>query len=125
MLQASSEHKNEDRQDADMGLSPREKRRAAIKDALKYQDSLGSKEALIGTDLVASVFVGALLGWFVGRLFGIKSPLPLIVGIFLGAIAGFREVYRVIARGIEEERRSKDAQGGRESTEEQPTPERE
>lgn len=61
-------------------------------------------EVFVGTELFASVFVGALLGWFVGQLFGIKSPWPLLVGFAIGALAGFREIYHYIKWGIERER---------------------
>ncbi|MHB0976674.1 MAG: AtpZ/AtpI family protein [Candidatus Aquicultorales bacterium] len=74
--------------------------------ALKDRDNL-AREMTLGTDMFASVIVGLLLGWFVGQLFGIKSPWPLLTGIALGAVAGFRETYRYIKEGIEREKEDK------------------
>ncbi len=69
----------------------------------------GPGTALMGTELFASVIVGALLGWFVGQVFGIRSFWPLLIGLAIGAVAGFREIYRYIMREIDRER----AAGGR------------
>ncbi|MCL4498932.1 MAG: AtpZ/AtpI family protein [Chloroflexi bacterium] len=77
----------------------------------KNRENLTPGEAFVGTELFASVVVGALLGWFVGQLFRINSEWPLLIGIAFGAIAGFREIYRIIARGIEEERSNRNDSG--------------
>jgi ATP synthase protein I len=49
----------------------------------------------IGVDLVAGTFVGALLGYLLDRMFG-TAPWLMIAGIFLGAIAGFRNIFRYL-----------------------------
>lgn len=70
------------------------------------RDNSDRDVVFVGTDLFASVIVGALLGWFVGRLFGINSQWPLLIGIIFGAVAGFREIYRHVKKMEERERKS-------------------
>jgi ATP synthase protein I len=47
----------------------------------------------LSAELVAGVFVGAVLGWFLDRALGI-SPLGLIVFVLLGFVAGVLNVIR-------------------------------
>lgn len=47
----------------------------------------------LSTELVAGVFVGAVLGWFLDRALGI-SPWGLIVFVLLGFAAGVLNVIR-------------------------------
>jgi len=47
----------------------------------------------LSTELVAGVFVGAVLGWFLDRTLGI-SPWGLIVFVLLGFAAGVLNVIR-------------------------------
>jgi ATP synthase protein I len=47
----------------------------------------------LSTELVAAVFVGAVLGWFLDRVLGI-SPWGLIVFVLLGFAAGVLNVIR-------------------------------
>jgi ATP synthase protein I len=47
----------------------------------------------LSTELVAGVFVGALIGWFLDRTLGI-SPWGLIVFVLLGFVAGVLNVIR-------------------------------
>jgi ATP synthase protein I len=47
----------------------------------------------LSTELVAGVFVGAVLGWFLDRALGI-SPWGLIVFVLLGFVAGVLNVIR-------------------------------
>jgi len=52
--------------------------------------------SVCGLDLALSVLAGVLLGHYLdGQLH--TSPLLLIVGLFLGLIAGFYMAYRIIA----------------------------
>lgn len=46
------------------------------------------------TELVATVIVGAAIGWGLDRLTG-ASPLFLLAFVVLGFAAGFRNVYRL------------------------------
>ena len=47
----------------------------------------------LSTELVAGVFVGAVLGWLLDRALGI-SPWGLIVFVLLGFVAGVLNVIR-------------------------------
>jgi len=49
-----------------------------------------------GIDIAISVLAGVLLGSYLDGRFG-TSPLLLIVGLFVGLIAGFYTTYRIIA----------------------------
>jgi ATP synthase protein I len=53
----------------------------------------------LSTELVAGVFVGAVLGWFLDRALGI-SPWGLIVFVLLGFAAGVLNVIRVAGVGM-------------------------
>ena len=55
----------------------------------------------LGTDLVAGVAVGGLIGFWLDRLFDTK-PILFIVFFLLGTAAGFLNVFRT-ARQIQEE----------------------
>lgn len=46
------------------------------------------------SELIAGPAGGALLGWFMDRLFG-TSPWLLLVMLFLGIIVAFRNIYRI------------------------------
>lgn len=46
------------------------------------------------SELIAGPAGGALLGWFLDRLFG-TSPWLLLVMLFLGIIVAFRNIYRI------------------------------
>jgi len=49
----------------------------------------------IGIDLVAATLLGAFLGYLADRALGTK-PWLMIAGVFLGAIAGFRNILRYL-----------------------------
>jgi ATP synthase protein I len=46
------------------------------------------------TELIAGPAGGALLGWFLDRLFG-TSPGILLVAMFLGIVVAFRNIIRI------------------------------
>jgi ATP synthase protein I len=48
----------------------------------------------LSTEMLAAVVVGGGIGWGLDRVFG-TTPFLLIVMVFLGAAAGFRNVVRV------------------------------
>lgn len=54
-----------------------------------------SLAARIGVELAVTVLVGALLGYGLDRWLSTR-PWLMLVGMFLGTIAAFRNVYRVI-----------------------------
>ncbi len=62
----------------------------------------------LGTELFGSVIVGAFLGWYIDNLLKLKTPWFLLAGVILGAIARFRDVYRVVKQ---EEAKEKQQQG--------------
>jgi ATP synthase protein I len=49
----------------------------------------------IGVDLVAGTLVGTVLGYLADRALGTK-PWLMVAGIFLGAAAGFRNIFRYL-----------------------------
>lgn len=46
------------------------------------------------TELIAGPAGGALLGWFLDRLFG-TAPWILLVAMFLGIVVAFRNIIRI------------------------------
>lgn len=52
----------------------------------------------IGTDLLASLVVGGVLGWVVDTYVFASKPWGLVVGLILGVIAGIRNAYRAAQR---------------------------
>ena len=51
----------------------------------------------LGIEMAASVLIGTLMGYWADKWLGTK-PWLLIVGFILGAAAGFRNLFRLIAR---------------------------
>ena len=51
----------------------------------------------LGLELVVSVGVGAVLGYGIDWWLG-SEPWAMIVGVFLGGIAGLLNVYRTVIR---------------------------
>ena len=61
-----------------------------------------------GTQFAASIIMCLLGGWWIdGKLD--TTPLFLILGIFLGAVAGFYNLYKTLVDG--EEKRKKEEEG--------------
>ena len=48
----------------------------------------------IGTDLLAALMVGGVLGWLGDSYLFASTPWGLVVGLFLGLAAGIRNAYR-------------------------------
>lgn len=63
------------------------------------------KYASLGTELVAGVLVGVFLGWLFNRITGYGGPWALAIGVLIGALAGFLNLYRAL---VEEEQRDKE-----------------
>ena len=51
----------------------------------------------LGLELVVAVAVGAVLGYGLDRWLG-SEPWAMIVGVFLGGVAGILTVYRTVMR---------------------------
>ena len=49
----------------------------------------------VSIELVAGTAVGTLVGYFADRMAG-TAPWLMIAGVFLGAIAGFRNIFRYL-----------------------------
>lgn len=60
----------------------------------KYKDLMQpfSQAGLLGIHLVASTFVGALMGWYLDKWLDTKPVLFLLFLVF-GIIAGFKNMY--------------------------------
>ena len=48
----------------------------------------------IGTDLLAALIIGGVLGWLGDSYLFASTPWGLVVGLFLGLAAGIRNAYR-------------------------------
>lgn len=53
--------------------------------------------ARVGMELVVATMLGTFLGYLLDRYLGTK-PWLLVLGVVVGAIAGFRNVYRTVQR---------------------------
>jgi len=51
----------------------------------------------LGIEMAAAVLIGTLMGYWADKWLG-TQPWILIIGFILGAAAGFRNLYRFIAR---------------------------
>ena len=51
----------------------------------------------LGIEMTASVLIGTFIGYWIDKWLG-TSPWILIIGFIFGAAAGFRNLYRFIAR---------------------------
>lgn len=60
----------------------------------------------LGTELLAGVLVGTLLAWAFNSATGYDGPWAFIIGIFIGAAAGFLNLYRAV-QGMEREEERK------------------
>jgi ATP synthase protein I len=66
-------------------------------ESTKQDESLANSGLMramrVGSDLVAGIVVGTVLGYYLDRWFG-TEPLFLITGLFLGAATVFRSMWR-------------------------------
>lgn len=58
--------------------------------------------AMVGTQLVVSIFIGFAIGYWLDTKIGTKPLLMLVFGIF-GIAAGFLNIYRTVKNRVEEE----------------------
>ncbi|MBS3908084.1 MAG: AtpZ/AtpI family protein [Actinobacteria bacterium] len=61
----------------------------------------------LGTELLAAVLVGTLIGWAIGRLAPRYATAIMILSIIFGAAAGFLNIYRAVIEMEQEEERQK------------------
>jgi ATP synthase protein I len=54
----------------------------------------------VGTDLLAALIVGGLLGWLIDSYVLDSTPWGVAVGLVLGLIAGIRNAYRAAQRWV-------------------------
>lgn len=54
----------------------------------------------IGLTMVSCIVLGYCVGEYVGRFFGGKIWFP-VVGSFVGVLAGFFSVYKLVERGMD------------------------
>ncbi|HZD60401.1 MAG TPA: AtpZ/AtpI family protein [Anaerolineae bacterium] len=53
------------------------------------------KYSTIGTELLAAVLIGTLIGWAISRYIG-GGPWAITAGVLIGAAAGLLNLYRII-----------------------------
>ncbi|HCG98638.1 MAG: hypothetical protein A2074_06675 [Candidatus Aquicultor primus] len=64
----------------------------------------------LGTELFAAVLVGTLIGWAIGRLIPRYATASIILGVIVGAAAGFLNMYNAIMElERKEEQRKRDS----------------
>ena len=61
----------------------------------------------LGTDFVSAVIVGLVLGYWIDRFFE-TTPIFLIIFLILGALAGFRNVYKYATKVISKDNNGDD-----------------
>lgn len=52
----------------------------------------------VGTDLLAALIVGGLLGWLTDTYVLNSTPWGVVIGLILGLAAGIRNAYRAAQR---------------------------
>lgn len=52
----------------------------------------------LGVELLSGVVVGALIGYWIDGLLELEVPWGILVGTFIGSIAGFINIYKVIMK---------------------------
>jgi ATP synthase protein I len=64
----------------------------------------------IGLSLVIAIFLGTAGGMYIDRHFGTK-PWGFIIGLILGVVAGYRNIYVLATRLDNQQRKSNDPDG--------------
>lgn len=78
-----------------------------LDDAPKSSTADMLKYASLGTELVAGVLVGVFLGWLFNWITGYKGPWALAIGVVIGALSGFLNLYRALVEEEQKEERNK------------------
>lgn len=97
-------------------LKDLEERIAAAKSRHSGEEEIEVDNSLLGmawrisTELVVTVLVGCALGLGIDTVLGTK-PWFIILGLCLGTVAALRNVFRLVARMEEEEKRKQEAKG--------------
>ncbi|MBE0446506.1 MAG: AtpZ/AtpI family protein [Actinobacteria bacterium] len=79
--------------------------------AIKSSPQNAWKFLSLGTDFLAGVLIGTFLGWVVSRFIG-GGPWAIVVGVIIGAAAGFLGVYRTIVEEDQKEEQKRRGSSG-------------
>lgn len=73
------------------------------------KDDLGwMRYMVVGTELAFSVLAGLLLGHLVDEWLGTDTPWFTILGLFLGMMAGFSLLFRILKKSYDNNGNEKD-----------------
>lgn len=56
--------------------------------------------------LAGAILIGAAIGWWLDRHFGLEPPWCTIAGVLLGTVAGMRSIFELARRMEAEDRHS-------------------
>lgn len=88
-------------------------RKASVKAAAPKGESFSDSMQYVslGTELFAAVLIGTLLAWgvswLIGKLIGYQPTWIIAIGVVIGAIAGFLNMYRALLDIEKKEKRQK------------------
>jgi predicted F0F1-ATPase subunit len=71
------------------------------KDKKKFYKSLGVLSS-IGFSVVLAIAIGVLIGRWLDDRFG-TSPLFFFIFLFIGIVAGFRNIFVIVSREVKED----------------------
>ncbi len=71
------------------------------KDKKKFYKSLGVLSS-IGISVVLAIIIGVLIGRWLDGLFG-TSPWFFFIFLFIGIVAGFRNIFVIVSREVKED----------------------
>jgi F0F1-type ATP synthase assembly protein I len=60
----------------------------------------------IGMTMALCILFGLGGGWLIQKYWPKTAPWPLLIGIILGIVAGFKEMIRTLMRAVEETERA-------------------
>lgn len=108
-----SEAGTDDEGRAGEGPTENKKSESARKQAYTPNSSYNDawRYASLGTELLAAVLIGTLLGWaaswLINRLTGYEATWVIAIGVLIGAAAGFLNLYRVAVELAQKEEQNK------------------
>ncbi len=75
-------------------------------DKKKFYKSLGVLSS-IGLSVVLAIAIGVLIGRWLDGLFG-TAPLFFFIFLFIGIVAGFRNIFVIVARELRKDEHGED-----------------
>jgi F0F1-type ATP synthase assembly protein I len=75
-------------------------------DKKKFYKSLGVLSS-IGISVVLAIIIGVLIGRWLDGLFG-TSPLFFFIFLFIGIVAGFRNIFVIVSREVRKDEHGED-----------------